>query len=858
MTMERWKQRFRDPIFLGGLASFVVSQIGYLLTLTLSCPFWDSGEFIATSYVLGIPHPPGTPLYVLIGRLFTLAPIGQIATRVNYLSALASSLAVVFTYLVIVNMARRLRRGSATWLDEWITAGGALAGAFFMAFSRTFWDNAIEAEVYAISSLVVVLAVWFSLKWEESGRGAGGRRDDNLLLLVIYLLFVSVGFHMGTLLVAPAVLLFVLLVAAPTVLNRDVLTTSAWVGASAVAFLLFKAIGLPVGLALVLAALGFAAMVGWKWERLGRRNLAFWALALAVAGLTVQFFLLIRAHHNPPINEADPDNWKAFWLVLSRDQYKPVDPFITRKASWAIQFGKHFWRYWRDQYDLGVRPEWFSMMFPFLLGLVGAVLQAWRDARRFLFVAALLFFTTLFLVFYLNFPQDEVRDRDYFFVTGFHFFTLWIGLGAVVVARWLRGEGRPVTAREPVPAQAATPAPATALRRPARLDNFFGLGTAAILVILSLFPARHGWFEHDRTHFQVARDYAYNMLVALEPNAVVFTNGDNDTFPLWYLQEVEKIRRDVRVVNLSLLNTPWYIRQIRDYEPRVRVTIPDREIDELRGVMLPSGKVVYVKDVMVHHIIEENPDRPVYVAVTVPELMDLDKRLVMEGLVFRVVPEEGEPERIDVAKTWKNLREVYRYPSLLDAQGNYDDSVYKDGTARKLVQNYVAAYVKIAHDALKRNDEAQAMEALDYARGISPNFPGVLYTLGYLWMQKSEYGRAEQAFRQMIGSGDTSAEAYQLLGASLEAQGRLADAEDAYRQAVQLHPDDFDATRVLFTLLWDQAERRDQAVQVIEDWLRRHPSDTATRAALQRLMESDSSGAPASQAAPAPGRQAGR
>jgi Flp pilus assembly protein TadD len=732
-----------------------------------------------------------------------------------------------------------------------------MTGAFFMAFSRSFWDSAIEAETYALASFVMVFTIWLMLRWAETG--ARGRFDPRYLLLAGYLLFLSIGIYLGSMIVAPALFLFMIVVSPRTFFQARVLGGLAVAFAALIVFALLRVAGVSVGLALLLALLGYAGFLAWKWSALGPRNLASWLVALAFLGLTVQLFLLIRARLNPMINEADPSNWQNLWLVLSRDQYKPPNPFVKRQAAWSIQFGKHFWRYWRDQYHLGIRPEWFAMALPYALGICGAVVQAMRDHRRFWLMFGLIFMTTVFLVFYLNFKEDEVRDRDYFFTAGYHFFALWIGLGAVVVARWLRGEGRPA-APGAAPAPADTPAPAVALRRPARLDNVFGLGTAAIFVILSLFPARHGWFEHDRTHFQVARDYAYNMLVALEPNAVIFTNGDNDTFPLWYLQEVEKIRRDVRVVNLSLLNTPWYIRQIRDYEPRVRITLPDRDIDELRGVMLPSGKVVYIKDVMVHHIVEENPDRPVYIAVTVPELMDLEKRLVMEGLVFRVVPEEGEPERIDVAKTWKNLREVYRYPGLLDAQGNYDASVYKDGTARKLVQNYVAAYVKIAHDALKRNDEARAMEALDYARGISPNFPGVLYTLGYLWMQKSDYPRAEQAFRQMIGGGDTSAEAYQLLGASLEAQGRLADAEDAYRQAVDLHPDDFDAARVLFTLLWDQTERRDQAVEVIEGWLRRHPSDSATRAALQRLLQSDSAGTPAPQAAPsaAPGRKAGR
>lgn len=838
MTMERWVQRLRDPFVLGGLAAFLVSQIAYLLTLTLSCPFWDSGEFIATSYVLGIPHPPGTPLYVLIGRLFSFLPIGSIATRINFMSALASSLTVLFTYLVIVALARRLWREAETGIERWITIGGALTGAFFLAFSRTFWDNAIEAEVYALSSLVMILTVWLALKWEAS-RDAQGQRDNNLLLLIVYLLFVAVGIHMGTLLVAPAIFLFVLLVASHTLLQRDVLLTLLGVAGAVVLFMILEALQLPEGLALALAALGFTALVAWKWSRLGRRNLAFWSILLALVGLTVQLFMIVRAQHNPPINEADPNNWQAFWLVLSRDQYKPPNPFVTRQAEWSIQFTRHFWDYWRDQYDLGVRPAWFSMMLPFAIGAIGAVGQALRDRRRFLLMLALVFFTTLFLVFYLNFKAEEVRARDYFFVAGFHFFTIWIGLGAIHIARWLRGEPARVEGR----------------RRETTGSIAFGLGTTAILLALAFFPPfmhRPGepsrWFLHDRTGFLVARDYAYNMLQPLEPNAIIFTNGDNDTFPLWYLQEVEKIRRDVRVVNLSLLNTQWYIRQIRDEAPKVRVSLTEKQIDDLRGVLLPDGRVILIKDIMVRQILEDNPDRPVYLAVTVPDEMELEKRLVMEGLAFRIVEEEGEPERIDLDRTWGNLTQVYKYGGLLDAQGRYDGRVHKDENASRLIQNYVSAYVRVAHEALRQQNEDLALQALERARTINPDFPGVAYTMGYLQLQAKAYDKAEAAFRELIQGGDRSTEAYRLLGASQAGQGKQADAELTYREMVRYNPEDFDGYRVLFTHLWETG-KEEEGIDLIREWLQRHPDDTATRQALEELEREPRSGAAGAPAA---------
>jgi len=824
--MKRIARWFTDPVALGGIAVFLVSQVVYILTLTRSCPFWDSGEFIATSYTLGIPHPPGTPLYVLIGRIFSLLPIGSIATRVNYLSAFASSLAVLFTYLVVVDFARRWVREREAALDRWIAIGGGIVAAFFLAFSRTFWDNAIEAEVYALSNFVMVFCVWLMLKWEASGTGE--QRNHNYLLLIGYVLFAAIGIHMGVFLVGPPLFLYLLVIAPRTFFNRDVLLGAAVVLGALILFALVRAAGGAVGLGLMLAMLLYLALLVSSWKRLARRNLVSWLVGLAVLGLSVHLFLIIRARLDPMINEADPSTWENLWLVLSRDQYKPPNPFLKRQATWAVQFTKHFWRYWQDQYHLGLRPEWFAMALPYGIGLVGAVTQFMRDRKRFLLMLALVFMTSVFLVFYLNFKEDEVRNRDYFFVAGYHFFALWIGLGAVAIARWLRGEVRQEGAQW----------------REAPGGRFFGLGAVAILVVVSLLPMAHGWYTHDRTDFTIAREYAYNMLVALEPNAVIFTNGDNDTFPLWYLQEVEGIRTDVRVVNLSLLNTQWYIRQIRDYEPRVRVTLSEEEIDRLHGVMLPDGRVVLVKDIMVHHILDVNPQRPIYVAVTVPELMELDEHMVMEGLVFRYDEEEGEPERVDAQKTWHNLEEVYLFDGLLDEEGFYDESVYKDPNARKLVQNYVAAYVKLAHNALSQNNEDEAMRALEKARRINPDFAGVLYTLGYLWMNQGAYDRAEEAFRDMIDAGDRSSDAFRLYGAALEAQQRYSEAEAAYREAVRRHPEEFDNYRILFTLLW-QLDQRPAAVAVIESWLARHPEDEATRAALRQLLADSSAAAPA-------------
>ncbi|MBM3316515.1 MAG: DUF2723 domain-containing protein, partial [Candidatus Eisenbacteria bacterium] len=468
--MRDWRERLgawvRDPVAWGAAAAFLVAHTVYMMTLTISSPFWDSGEFIMASYTLGVPHPPGTPLYVLIGRLFSLAPLSQISARVNYMSALAASLAVLFSYLIIVDLARRWARGRETPLDRWLAVAGGLAGAFFMAFGRTFWDNAIEAEVYALSSLIMVFAVWLMLRWEASG--PSNRRDPRYLILIVYLLFVGVGAHMGVLLVAPALFLYLLLVSPGTFFNRDVLAGTALVAAGVLLFALLRSAGTGFSAALLITLGAYGGTLAWRWSRLGARNLATWALAFAVLGLSVHFYLILRARLAPTLNLADPSNWENLWLVLSRDQYKPANPFEVRQASWAIQFTKHFWRYWQDQFDLGVRPQWFAQALPYLIGFLGAGTQALRDRRRFLLLLTLVFFCSVFLVFYLNFRADEVRDRDYFFVSGYHFFALWIGLGVVAVGRWLRGDpaaaagagGPPARAEGVAAARAGEGAPA--------------------------------------------------------------------------------------------------------------------------------------------------------------------------------------------------------------------------------------------------------------------------------------------------------------------------------------------------------------------------------------------------------------
>jgi tetratricopeptide (TPR) repeat protein len=839
--MTRWEERLHW--LFAGLV-LLVTQVVYLKTMTITCPFWDSGEYIATSYILGIAHPPSNPLYILIGRLFSILPIFPlVATRVNWISALASTGTAVFTYLLTVELWLRIRRRGASadpsfaiapgvesaWgrlrgvlVDHWPGIVAGLVAAFFTAFSQTFWGNAIEAEVNAPASFIMALAAWLIVRWARMTGSRAGK--TGLFLLVYYLVCLSMGIHLSTFLVLPGIILFALLV------DRESFGSTrleAWIVAGLVLLLhpgLLPTLRLGWGVlaagVLVLCLLGSLGLVSWK--PVGRRGLLTWCLILAILGLSTHFFLMIRAHANPAINEADPESWRSLWKALSRDQYKPPSPF-ARQAPWSVQLTKHWFDYAKDQYSLGLKPEWVGWLLPYLLGFAGAARQASRDWKGFAKIGTIWFCTSLLMVFYLNFKTDEVRGRDYFFTGQYQFFAIWIGLGA----SWMVESARKWFA---TPAGAAPPA-----ARPV-VAGALGL----LLCGLPFLTANRYWYEHDRTGFWVARDFAWNMLTPLKPNAILFTNGDNDTFPLWYIQEVEGFRKDVRVANLSLLNTDWYIRQLRDDSPQIDLGWSDTDIAEVtRGAYYDQERkrVIHINDQAVARIVgREYGKRPIYVAVTVPDLMGLEDALVMQGLVFELQePLPGARDRVDADATLKNLREVYKYRGLLLPDGNPDNSVYKDENARRLSQNYAAGLVRAAQEKSRQGDYVAATEAMRLGGNIAPTSRAIQYTLAALKIQMRRPEEAEALLQSLAARGWGDARLFLLLGRSLEEQDKPADAEAQYRRALALAPNDFDTLSDLFYLLWQKLDRGEEGIALLQDWARRHPDDRRVTEALEEL-----------------------
>jgi len=486
----------------------------YVVTLAPTTAFWDTSEYIATAHIMGVPHPPGNPLFVVLARTWELllAPLGlSVATRINLFSAFMSAAAHGLWFLVVHRIlgafdARRVFRLT-----------GAAVAVLVSATAFTVWSQSnVNEKVYTVSLLTIALLSWLALRWQAQPDGA---RRAKLLALMAFVLGLSVGNHLMAFLAGPALVVFVALVRPRTFLR----------------WRLYPAL-----------------------------------LVAGMAGLTIHLFLPIRAELSPVINQGAPEcpsiesalgsvlsygraGCERLSASLNREQYQKP-PVWERQAPLGAQllnYLQYFDWQWARAVD-GTRTLFAGMRMPFTmlftaLGVWGALEHRRRDRRTFWYVLVLFGTLSAALTLYMNFehgysfpaPADalverEVRERDYFFIVSFSLWGLWAGIG--IAALWLelsRKAGR-------------------------------GLLRASPVLLVACIPLALNARWADRSRDYAARDWAYNLLQSVEPYGVLFTSGDNDTFPLWYLQEVEGLRRDVTVIVTSYLDVPWYAKQLRD------------------------------------------------------------------------------------------------------------------------------------------------------------------------------------------------------------------------------------------------------------------------------------------------------
>ncbi len=326
-----------------GWGIFVVAAIVYLMTIEPTASFWDCGEFITTAFRLEVGHPPGAPLFMILGRIFTMfaSSTSNIPVMVNVMSALASAFTILFLFWTITHLAKKLIvTGEKETLTELIAVIGAGAvGALAYTFSDTFWFSAVEGEVYGTSSLFTALVFWAILKWENEADDAFANR---WIILICYLIGLSIGVHLLNLLAIPAIVFVYYFrkyetsrngILAASGISLFLLAVIIWViipglvvAASWFELLFVNGIGLPYNSGVIIYAMALTGSISYGIIYTYRHkkvvlNTVLIGLSVIVIGYSSYAMTVIRSSANPPMDQNNPDNVFSLLSYLNRDQY---------------------------------------------------------------------------------------------------------------------------------------------------------------------------------------------------------------------------------------------------------------------------------------------------------------------------------------------------------------------------------------------------------------------------------------------------------------------------------------------------------------------------------------------------------
>ena len=335
---------FRTYNLFIGWGIFIISSIVYLLTIEPTTSFWDCGEFITSSYKMEVGHPPGAPFFMVLGRLFTIfaSNPAKIAITMNVMSALASSFTILFLFWTITHLAKKILIKSDE--DYNITRiisvmGAGMVGALAYTFSDTFWFSAVEAEVYATSSLFTAFVFWAILKWENIADEPGANR---WIILIAFLMGLSIGVHLLNLLAIPTIVLvyyfrkykptvqgvIASFIISAVILGAMVYMVIPGIVAIGAKFelmfvngfelpyhsgLIFYAFLLFIGLGVAVYITHIKGKVIW--------NTILVAFTVITIGYASYGVIIIRSNADTPLDESNPDTAFSLLRYLNRDQY---------------------------------------------------------------------------------------------------------------------------------------------------------------------------------------------------------------------------------------------------------------------------------------------------------------------------------------------------------------------------------------------------------------------------------------------------------------------------------------------------------------------------------------------------------
>lgn len=604
----------------------ILSTALYTLTQYPTISFWDGAEFATTSSTLQIPHPPGAPFFQLLGSIIPL----------TYLMPIFSGLSVMMLYHISVYALSRFSQ-----MRPGIIASSTI-GALTFAVLDSQWFCANETDVYPLSLLLSLVAIYLTIKWTKTHR-------VNYLILTCLLLGLSLCVHQLTLLSLPAICLIIYFDKRKTTFKGAMLYLLL-----SLLLIFFIQFALPTFLIWIFSShsiikiiifLFFIAFLIFISYKKSKPILLYSTLGLIfiLIGLSTYIIIPIRANSGVPINQYNPKDVKQFANYYNRENFTkppliygqyftalPPENFeITENGQLKPIFAKEqktifprMWNYESISYENGYiewvgqpeetviingeeRPKpsfkqnlqfFFSyqlnyMYFryllnnfsgkvndvqgygdyknsqwttgikyvenkmninsqtinpqarkghnlyyaiPLLLVIIGLFYHLRKDSKFFLVNFVLFFFTSIALVLYLNQAAYQPRERDYVFLLSFASLSLWLTIGIYSISQTIANIIR--------------------LRRPIYVTPLF--------IALPIYVGIENFDDHNHAGQYTARNFAVSMLESCDKNAILFVNGDNDTFPLWYAQAVEGIRTDIRVINLQLLNDDSNIKQI--------------------------------------------------------------------------------------------------------------------------------------------------------------------------------------------------------------------------------------------------------------------------------------------------------
>ncbi len=959
-----------------GLVVWAVVFTVYNLTKAPTLSFWDCGEFIAAAVKLQIPHPPGSPFYILLGRIFALLPIASdLAVRINLLSVFSSAGTAFFVYLSAVQILKMSLNPVRDFLNQLIVYGGAVSSAFLAAFAITNWNNAVEAEVYGLSMMILTSVFCLALLyWEKKGTFF----SDKIMYLILFITYLGVGVHLTTFLILPVIsfyfviekttsknvwyllgtffllelyLIFAfsskpneisfyiptlivflfflfyvfsyekikpvylaiggtLLVSSLPVVG-DLLNASgnssfksitsilpivgklgfasllllgiyfffiywrsrttkdikqhhliaslfALVSCLMVLFLFpthgfdaYKPFFILTAFLILLFLLRFAKQINWLnliaiggvslvmigvkpffigmlvvsilivglglFKKIPGWKNALMIVVVAFIGYSTHLYIPIRSQQNPIMNENNPgESAQATIDYIERKQYGSMsmtERMFKRRGTWQNQFGVHrhmgFWGYFQNQYGTNK----VSFLPFFIIGLFGI----WEVVRRRASIGVPLllaiFLASVGLILYMNFadgtrinPQTgqdylEVRDRDYFFTPAFIFFGLAIGIGFAFIVHTVKEWAGKRIKNLTIPVTAAS----------------------ALLFFAPILALANNYSTASRANNYIAYDYGWNLLTSADKNAVLFTVGDNDTFTLWCLQDVYDVRTDVAVVNLSLANTKWYIKQLPT-NLNVRTSWSEEYVDRMRPYRDQNRTYFGMSDQVVSEIIKQNfANRPINFSVTVPESRwkyygkPIDSLMSLKGMVWRMNRSGGGP-KVDVDSTLAFLSN----PERMRLTGIDDTTIHKDATTMRLTKNFARTFIRVADTLQKAGLTEQAEEIVERAVKKVPHALDALYYLADMYSKNHSEAKLLNLIETSTRGDINILKSY--LGRLYFRTNQHDKSEAVYLDLLSDNPSNRDAFDDLLRLYFDKRDPV-KMKQVVQTWIDNNPGD---------------------------------